>query len=229
MTTQSKTPAPILAQPVVVVGGPTGPAGGATGVPGPIGETGPTGAGAFTGPTGGVGVTGPTGQLGPTGVPGPIGLTGPAGNVGPTGVRGPLGAVGSGDYFSTNMGSGTLGPYGPSEMAVGFNLRHTASKSGIMLVMFAGMARNTVAGAVTTIRGRYGNGVAPAPSATTGLGTQFSIEQEYVSGTTADRGGFVVMKILELPLTDYWFDISVQSSNGANAYVANVQMLVIEF
>jgi hypothetical protein len=127
------------------------------------------------------------------------------------------------------MGSGTLGPYGPAEMAVGFRLLYTTSKSGIVLVMFAGQARNGVAGAVTTIRGRYGTGAAPNPSATTGLGTQFSVEQEYVSGTATDRGGFTVMKILELPLTDYWFDISVQSSVGSNAYVANVQMFVIEF
>jgi hypothetical protein len=83
---QSKTPAPILAQPVVVVGGPTGPAGGATGVPGPTGEIGPTGAGAFTGPTGSLGPSGPTGPVG-VGVTGPAGMTGPPGpgGIGPTG------------------------------------------------------------------------------------------------------------------------------------------------
>ena len=50
------SPAPVMAQPVVVVGGPTGPTG-----PG-VGSTG------STGPTGGTGYTGNIGQTGPTGL-----------------------------------------------------------------------------------------------------------------------------------------------------------------
>jgi hypothetical protein len=108
-------PAPISAQPVVVVhgptgatgafGGPTGPTGaqgnaivgptGPTGVRG-VSPTGPTGAGAFTGPTGPTGTTGPPGSAGPTGagtgVTGPAGPTGAAG--GPTGPTGSVGATG---------------------------------------------------------------------------------------------------------------------------------------
>jgi hypothetical protein len=76
-------PAPIMAQPVVVVGGPTG----ATG-PG-VGSTGPTGPSGVTGFTGVVGQTGPTGYgfnfvfagfgNAVTGISGP--------NTGPTGVH----------------------------------------------------------------------------------------------------------------------------------------------
>jgi hypothetical protein len=88
MTVQSKTPSPIWAQPVVVVGGPTGPSGGPTGAVGPTGSTGPTA----------LGVTGPTGHIGPTGITGP---TGAGAFTGPTGMTGPV-------------GSGNIGPTGPA-------------------------------------------------------------------------------------------------------------------
>lgn len=233
MTIQSKIPAPILAQPVVVIGGPTGPSGGPTGSTGPTGIMGPLATGA-TGNTGPRGLTGPTGVTGAGAFTGPTGFTGPPGSggaTGATGMTGPFGAVGSGQFISTNS-SGTLGPYGTTETAVGFggSVPYTPTKSGYTLVMFAGMARNASVGAVTTITGRYGTGTAPSAGATTGLGTAFSTPQEYVSGTASDRGGFTVMKLLTLTLaTPYWFDISVWSTVGANAYVANIQILVIEF
>lgn len=96
-------PAPIMAQPVVVVGGPTGPSGGPTGPTGINGATGPTAA-AFTGPTGatGFGATGPTGFAGGIG---PTGYTGPPGNFGPTGLTGPIGVTGP-------LGTGPTGPTG---------------------------------------------------------------------------------------------------------------------
>ena len=84
MTVQSKTPAPILAQPVVVIGGPTGPASGLTGPTGPLGPTGPVLA-SLTGNTGPRGATGNTGPIGPSGLTGPIGMTGPPGSPGQTG------------------------------------------------------------------------------------------------------------------------------------------------
>jgi len=89
MTVQSKTPSPIFAQPIVVVGGPTGPSGGPTGTTGP---TGPVGSAA-------TGVTGSTGNIGPTGSTGPAGagaFTGPTGATGPVGSSaGPTGPTGS--------------------------------------------------------------------------------------------------------------------------------------
>lgn len=104
-------PAPVMARPVVVVGGPTGPAGGPTGS---TGSTGPTGR---TGPTGAVGATGAastvTGNTGPTGARGQTGLTGPQGQS-VTGATGPNGST-AGDTGPTGAtGSGGPGPTGPS-------------------------------------------------------------------------------------------------------------------
>lgn len=130
------SPAPIMAQPVVVVGGPTGPAGGPTGPTG-ASVTGPTGV-ASTGPTGatGGGATGPagiTGPVGPTGFTGPPGLgatgstglaatgvTGPTGSAGATGAgaTGPTGTTGPNGGPTGNTGpAGVTGPTGPAQVA----------------------------------------------------------------------------------------------------------------
>lgn len=115
MTVTVISPAPIMAQPVVLVGGPTGPSGGPTGVTGTTGPTGPT-APSFTGPTGpsGAGATGPTGMTGPRGQ---TGFTGPVGNQGSTGaastVAGPQGPTGVGSTGPTG-GQGVGGPVGPT-------------------------------------------------------------------------------------------------------------------
>lgn len=138
MTIKVLAPAPIMAQPVVVVGGPTGPAGGPTGPSGVTGATGPTAqastgpTGPFgTGPTGTTGSTGPRGQTGftgPPGTPGPTGLsaTGPQGVTGPSG-QGPTGAVGPTGNTGPNGGptgptgrtgpTGATGMTGPSQVA----------------------------------------------------------------------------------------------------------------
>jgi hypothetical protein len=228
MTIQSKTPAPILAQPVVVIGGPTGPSGGPTGVTGPTGYTGPV-ATSVPGNTGPRGLTGPTGATGAASTQtGPTGMTGPVGG-GIQGPTGPYGAVGAGSFVST-YSSGNNGPYG-SEVMVGFgaNTRYTPTKSGNVLVMFAGQARNATVGATTVVSGRYGTGAYPSAGASP-IGSMISNSQYCVSGTTTDSGGFTIMRLLTLPLnTEHWFDLSVLSSPGATAYLSNVQMLVIEF
>jgi len=108
MTAVQIAPAPVMAQPVVVVGGPTGPSGGPSG---PTGNTGPSGTNAtgVTGPTGmtGAGATGPTGFTGKLGSTGP---SGPPGNAGPTGQS----AVGVTGYtgYTGNTGFGATGPTG---------------------------------------------------------------------------------------------------------------------
>jgi hypothetical protein len=228
MTTQSKTPAPIMAQPVVVIGGPTGPSGGPTGVTGPTGYTGPV-ATSVTGNTGPRGLTGPTGATGAASTQtGPTGMTGPVGG-GIPGPTGPYGAVGVGSFVST-YASGINGPYG-SEVMVGFgaNIHYTPTKSGNVLVMFAGQARNATVGATTTVSGRYGTGSPPIAGAAV-VGSMISNSQHYVSGTTTDTGGFTIMRLLTLPLAaEHWFDLSVFSSPGSTAYITDTQMLVIEF
>lgn len=120
MTVQVIEPAPIMARPVVVVGGATGPSGGptgATGATGSTGRTGPTGL-SPTGPTG-LGATGPTGPTAATGATGPFG---PPGNQGPTGQSavgttgntGPTGPLGTGPTGSTGNTGPSGGPTGPT-------------------------------------------------------------------------------------------------------------------
>lgn len=106
MTTSVKAPAPVAAQPVVVVHGPTGPAGSNTGLTGPTGFTGPTGT--MTGPTGYTGATG-LGATGATGSTGPVGSTGPAGS--PTGATGPTGSGSTGPTGAAGGGGGAGGLY----------------------------------------------------------------------------------------------------------------------
>lgn len=112
MSTNVVAPAPILAMPVVVVGGPTGPAGGATGVTGPTGATGVTGPSGINGVTGPTGMTGSgaTGPAGPTGVAGPPG--GPTGPTGLTGGPGYTGPTGAGATGATGPSGGPTGPTG---------------------------------------------------------------------------------------------------------------------
>jgi hypothetical protein len=138
MTVEVVAPALIMAQPVVVVGGPTGAFGGATGPTGntgpsglsatgstgPTGTAGPTGAGATgaTGPTGVTGYTGPPGNFGPTGqsavgTTGPTGTAGPTGKTGPQGIQGVTGPAGGPTGTQGMTGpTGTTGATGPSQV-----------------------------------------------------------------------------------------------------------------
>lgn len=111
-------PAPVMARPVVVSGGPTGPSGGptgATGVQGNVGATGPTGLGATGAPSTVTGPTGPSGATGARGLTGPAGntLTGPTGNAATlTGATGATGMTGAGGTGPTGPNGGPTGPTG---------------------------------------------------------------------------------------------------------------------
>jgi hypothetical protein len=119
--------------------------------------------------------------------------------------------------------------------AVGFgsSIQYSTKASGRVLIIWSGQARNNIPGAITYVSSMYGAmGVIPAPpaGATSGFGTQYGSGQQYVSGTATDRGGFTCMSIVSLAtFTSYWFDLLVGSSNGVNAYIYNVQFLLIEF
>lgn len=119
MAVEELGPAPIMARPIIIAGGPTGPSGGPTGPSGPTGYTGRTGATGLQGQTGPQGaastVTGPTGARGITGFTGPQGntVTGPTGQAGSfTGATGPTGAGSAG-------GTGPTGPNGGPTGATG--------------------------------------------------------------------------------------------------------------
>src|SRR4029077_9812005 len=136
---------PVIATPVRVIGGPAGsPAGrigptGATGnalVTGPAGATGPAGVRGSTGAAGFspasllIGLMGVTGPDGSPGYPGPIGATGFSGVAPPDRFR----------YYENLLG---LSGAGPSNFAAGCKFTYTPHNSGIVLVMFTGLAENT--------------------------------------------------------------------------------------
>jgi hypothetical protein len=200
-----------------------------------VGATGPTGA-SITGPTGS---TGPTGATGVTGNTGPTGFTGPPGSGGSTGVTGAVGPTGATGVTGAiaNVGVGTVAsPSGnvsttDTAMGLGSTFVMTPQTKGSVMVWIAGMAINsTGAGDGVTIRGRYGSGTAPVNGVTSGLGTQFSIDQHFVGSTTAGQQGFVVMgRITGLTLnTTYWFDLSILAVTGGGATVKDVQFMGIE-
>lgn len=236
MTTQSGTSAPIMAQPVVVVGGPTGPSGGPTGPTGPVGisiVTGPTGP---SGPTG-RGLTGPTGVTGAGAFTGPTGMTGPPGIGLPSTVPGPTGATGaagvaSGTQVYSNWIVAPVGNVALNETAMGLgpNFSFAPVSSGKVFIMISGMVINsTAAGSGVNITGRFGTGTPPTNGAISALGTAFSITQHFVASTTAGQQGFTIHSGLALSVgTTYWFDLSIQAVTSGGASVKDVQFCAIE-
>lgn len=235
MTSQSGIPAPISAQPVVVIGGPTGPSGGPTGPTGMLG-TGVTGA---TGPTGHTGpmATGPTGLQGAGAFTGPTGMTGPPGVGSPSTVPGPTGATGavgpsSTTQVSSNQRPAPVGNVSTNETAMGLGafFLFTPASSGKTFVLLSGVALNaTAAGSGVNITGQFGTGVAPANGVISGLGTAFGATQHFVASTTAGQQGFTVHSGLALSVgTQYWFDLSIQAVTSGGATVKDVQFSVLE-
>lgn len=242
MTTQSNTPAPILAQPVVVIGGPTGPSGGPTGPTGAQGEvslTGASGPTGFTGPSGPTGNTGSTGQgafTGPTGMTGPPGSFGPASTVtgptGPEGTEGPEGPVGvaAGQMFSntaaTPAANATLNDL---YMGMGASFSFTPAYTGRVFVSITGMVLNTIDGNGANIRGRFNTGTPPANGAFASGGILGSV-QHFVASSNGGQQGFTVQGCLALTVgSTWWFDLSLQAVTGGAVAVKDVQFSILEF
>lgn len=136
---------------------------------------------------------------------------------------------------SAGTSASPTGNVSTTEKAMGLGLvsgfSYTPIRSGNLIVMIAGMVFNsTAAGDGVTIRGRFGTGTAPANAATTGLGTQFSIDQRFVASTTAGKQGFCVLgKITGQALnTALWFDLSLIAVTGGGASVQDAQIVIIE-
>ena len=136
MTVVVNAPAPVMAMPVRVAGGPTGPSGGPTG---PTGNTGPLGITGATGPLGtgpaGPAATGPTGKLGstgPTGFTGPVGssVTGPTGTAGSAVNTGATGPVGSATNTGSTGPTGNTGPTGSPGTATNTGATGNTGPSG---------------------------------------------------------------------------------------------------
>lgn len=231
MSQQSNIPAPIMAQPVVVVGGPTGPGGGPTGPTGPAGLATITGATGLAGPTG---VTGPTGMVGATGAgafTGPTGKTGPPGSIGPasTGATGPTGPIGVSQSVSGSIAAPT-GPAGTTPYMIGLGATFTPNSSGKCFIELAGVALNTTGGGGSiNIAGRYGTGTPPIAGAAI-TGTTFGIVQHIVSNANNVQIGFTVIGIVSgLTLgTPYWIDLVISTDSGTGGFVKDLQGVAME-
>jgi len=184
MTATVIAPAPVMAQPVVILGGPTGPSGGPTGN---TGNTGPSGINAtgVTGPTGatGFGATGPTGVKGATGFTGP---SGPPGNPGPTGlsavgVTGPTGPLGTGPTGFTGV-TGNTGPSGGPTGPTG-NTGNTGNTGSTGPAQVVGAAFVIDGGGVAIVTGQKGSIV-----------IDFACTIQQVT-TLADQSGSIVVDI----------------------------------
>lgn len=245
MTLPTLPAAPIMAQPVVVVRGPTGPGGGPPGPTGPQGvaSTGAVGNIGPMGPTGATGVIGPTGEgafTGPTGSTGPPGSVGSASFiVGPTGPKGDAGETGADGGIRNQKYYSTLGPYGPYGTvltALGLNQTFvTSSGSDLLWMMITGMVRNAAGGAGggVELSGRYGDSnfvLPPAAGATSGLGTSYNISVRAFITDPSDYVGFTIIAQGQFEgNTVYWFDLAVASTTGTDAYVRDIQMTWLEF
>lgn len=232
MSTQSNIPAEIMTKPVVVVHGPTGPSGGPTGATGPQGMASTTGATGVRGPSGVTGYTGPTGLA--SVVTGPTGMTGPVGSIGNVvlGPTGPTGSFGGSGSVYNNWWTGPIGPYGTSQTMLGLGARFTTRASGTLLIAVTGLVRNSAGGAGggTTIVLRWGTGTSPvAGQASTGISLGTALNTFLVNA--ADYVGFAInMGVFFNPDgTDRWIDLSMASTVGTNAYVRDVQMLLLEY
>jgi hypothetical protein len=245
---QSTIRAPILAQPVVVVGGPTGPSGGPTGPTGPAGSTSLTGATGPQGPTGAQGLPGPTGAPGLNGtLTGPTGATGPPGPIAATGPTGPTGpqvpdlSVSSGPLqprvysYSDPTGSNNfIDGVDTIERMCGAQIGFAPTVTGNVLVLITGVAENVDNGG-TTVTGRVGYTGQPARG-DPATGTVIGIPQyTYAPGMTVP---FTIMALIHLdpvPITGgfvsfgaYWFDVSVQATVGAGAGVSSIAYTFME-
>lgn len=233
MATQSSTSAPIMSQPVVVVGGPTGPSGGPTG---PIGPTGPLG----TGPTGSIGPTGPFGLAGATGATGagaftgPQGPTGPVGggSPGPTGPAGPFGPTGPVGSLATlwSAKTGPLTTTSTSEVAAGMNAQLVPDHSGRVQFTLTGVTGNTTPGGGAILRMRYGTGTPPAAGATTGLGTYSGFLQRVITNNAADLVGFALTGVVTgLTLgTPYFVELTYAAITAGTAKIQDICLSAFE-
>lgn len=233
MTTPTPA-APIMAKPVVVIGGPTGPPGGPTGptgAPGPAATIGPTG---YLGPTG-PSVTGPTGPQGFTGPDGPRGATGPAGSFGGAGYTGPTGAPGAtGTTFRGFATAAVAGPYGPVDTTptlIGLRASYVV-RPGVLSVEITGMVRNATGGSGggVELSGRYGVGsVPPSAGETVNMGLGFPVLSRFFTTDGLGYYNFNVRMLTDgLAEGPMWFDLAINSTGGAVAYVRDVQLLLIE-
>jgi hypothetical protein len=251
MTVRSNVRASILAQPVVVVGGPTGPGGG------PTGPTGPTGDMTITGPTGQIGPTGEMGPTGPTGphgtdasLMGPTGPTGPAGELAATGPTGPTGREGGLAYGDINFprfsiyndptDEDHIDTIDTIERMVGNGAWYFVPQfTGNMLLIVTCLVTNVDEGGTTVSlrigpQGYFEGTPQPGPGDPAVGNIVGNPVETYAPGmcipvTIIGMTKVQVVQTNEYPFyRSYWMDLSIKSTIGSGAGVKEITYLALE-
>ena len=238
--------APVMTQPTVVVGGPTGPGGG------PEGPTGPQGA-ALTGPAGPQGVTVPTGEFGPTGPSGAdgnlTGPTGPTGGAGDINAQGDTGPTGVGVDFSATfhrvngIAELTTGITNVNTLekivGCGYSQRavdYTTVETGNIVIIICGVAENTN-GAGTTITGYAAHVLSDDDftSESPAVGDLVPVNasqwgQPLEIFAPGQSVSFSMIGNIRVPPVGHrlWIDIAVKSTVGGGANIKNLSTLMME-
>ena len=248
MPARSITTAPVMAQPVVLLGGPTGPSGGPTGPTGPVGLT-VTGLTGPTGPAGERGSTGPTGLPGVDGtMVGPTGPTGPPGDIAEQGATGPTGPQGIDIaqsaqpgliprvyWYNTVLNEDFISGVGSIELMAGGGVGFAPTATGNILIMFSANVQNVDNGG-TTVTLRCGNEATGRPArGALASGTVIGLPAEvYAPGLTipVTMMGVITVPVVEMPnypyYQSYWFMPSVVATSGVGAAINEFTYMIIE-
>jgi hypothetical protein len=162
-------------------------------------------------------MTGPVGA----GVVGPIGLTGPTG---------PL--IAASDRILSAYSGGVYGPYGTNSTMVGLGYTYTIKgTSGLLFIAVSGLARNSAGNAGTTVELHWQSG-APPPAGAAAVGIMLGASQHLFLANAADKVGWCIHWIgggfAGYVGQNIWFDLAIWSTTGNNAYVQDLNFVVIE-
>jgi len=128
-----------------------------------------------------------------------------------------------------------IGPYGAigiTPTLIGLGALYLVSGSGRIAVEISGLVRNTnPTGAGVNLSGRYFQGAsAPLAGETVDIGTGFPITQHFYTTDPLGYYGFKCCYYSIFPTGQtWWFDLAIASTDGANAYVRDVQLTLIEY
>lgn len=120
-----------------------------------------------------------------------------------------------------------------SAVMAGLAVAATPSTSGKLLVIISGVAGTQTGAVVCTVSARYGTGTAPTNgAAVTGTASpQGTVQCRAPAAATTPATPFTLMFVVSgLTIgTAYWFDLTYQTSNGADAAVlGSLSFAIIE-
>jgi hypothetical protein len=112
---------------------------------------------------------------------------------------------------------------------MGLAASFTPISSGNCLVIFTGLATNSVAGDGVQIQARYGTGPAPVNGAGA-TGSMTGAQLTFVGSTPAGAQGWTIASIVTgLAIgTPYWLDVSIAQVTGGSTNVSALQVVAVE-